>query len=240
MRLVKKLLRSPLAHRFFCRLASSYLRLTAWTTRWETWNIEYPQRFWQEGKPFLGCFWHGRMMLIARQWPDNVPVDVLISRHGDGRFISTVISHLGMGTIEGSTSRGAVTALRGVIRALRSGRIVAITPDGPRGPRMRAAGGLALAAAAAGVAVIPVAAAVNRCLILGSWDRFVLPLPFARGVVVWGEPILLPAEIDHDTIEAGRQRIEDALIRVSAEADRRIGRAPIEPAPPLPATESPP
>ena len=140
MRLVKKMLRSAAVRAFLCRLASTYMRFASWTTRWEIVGEEHPRGHWDSGQPFLGCFWHGRMMLVAPTWPREIPVDVLISRHGDGQLISTVIGHLGMGTIEGSTSRGAVTALRGVIRKLRSGRIVAITPDGPRGPRMRAAG----------------------------------------------------------------------------------------------------
>ncbi|MFN3459443.1 MAG: lysophospholipid acyltransferase family protein [Oceanibaculum sp.] len=237
MRLVKKMLRSAAVRAFLCRLASTYMRFASWTTRWEIVGEEHPRGHWDSGQPFLGCFWHGRMMLVAPTWPREIPVDVLISRHGDGQLISTVIGHLGMGTIEGSTSRGAVTALRGVIRKLRSGRIVAITPDGPRGPRMRAAGGLALAAAAARVPVIPVSAAMSRCRILGSWDRFILPLPFGRGVIVWGAPVLLPTETDHDTIEAGRLAIETALNRLSEEADRRMGHSPIQPAPPAPETK---
>lgn len=88
-----------------------------------------------------------------------------------------------------------------------------------------------MAAAAAKVPVVPVAAAVSRCYVVASWDRFILPLPFARGVVVWGEPILLPPETDQDAIEAGRKHIEEALNRLSAEADRRMGHTPIEPAP---------
>lgn len=240
MRPLKKVLRRTEIKAFLCRVASLYMRFASWTTRWEIVGAEHPRQHWDSGRPFLGCFWHGRMMLVAPTWPREIPVDVLISRHGDGRFISTVIGHLGMGTIEGSTSRGAVTALRGVIRTLRAGRIVAITPDGPRGPRMRAAGGLVLAAAAARVPVIPVSAAMRHCRILGSWDRFILPLPFGRGVIVWGEPILLPADTDQDAIEAGRLAIEGALNRLSEDADRRMGHVPIAPAPPAPDTKTAP
>jgi len=96
---------------------------------------------------------------------------------------------------------------------------------------------MALAAAVARVPVIPVSAAISHCRILGSWDRFILPLPFGRGVIVWGEPILLSADTDHDTIEAGRLAIEAALNRLSEDADRRMGRPPIEPAPPVPVAE---
>ncbi|MFO7481324.1 lysophospholipid acyltransferase family protein [Oceanibaculum nanhaiense] len=231
MRPLKKLLRRPPVHRLLCRLASSYMRFAAWTTRWEVLNDGPLQEYLRQGQPFIVCLWHGRMMIVPHAWPPGHAINVLISRHGDGRFISTVIGHIGMGTIEGSTSQGAVSALRAIIRSLRAGRVVAITPDGPRGPRMRAASGVAMAATVAKVPVLPIAAAVSHCRILGSWDRFILPLPFVRGVVVWGEPILLPTETGQDAIEAGRQRIEEALIRLSAEADRRMGHTPIEPAP---------
>lgn len=238
MKSIKTLLRNARAHTIICRVAASYMGFVGRTTRWESVNGAVPQKFWDERKPFLGCFWHGRMMVVAPAWPYGRPIKVLISRHGDGRLISAIIRNLGMDSVEGSTSRGGASALLTIIRELKQGNTIAITPDGPRGPRMRAAPGVVMAAARAGVPVVPMAANVRRCIVVKSWDRFILPLPFGRGMFLFGDPIDVSDAIDAPSIERARLRVEESLNLLSADVDRRMGHTPIEPAAPV-APEAP-
>ena len=109
---------------------------------------------------------------------------------------------------------------------------VALSPDGPRGPRMRAQPGVATVSAAMGVPVMPFAYSTNRGFVAGSWDSFFVPLPFGRGVKVWGPVIEPPEDRSPEGIEAHRLQIEQALTRITQDADRRMGRAPVEPAAP--------
>jgi lysophospholipid acyltransferase (LPLAT)-like uncharacterized protein len=112
-----------------------------------------------------------------------------------------------------SSSRGGATGLRALLRLLRDGELIMITPDGPRGPRRMAAPGVAQLAAASGVPVLPCAAATSRRIVLRSWDRAMLPLPFGRGVLVFGTPIAVPrggAEAALPTIEAALTAACDA------------------------------
>ena len=112
---------------------------------------------------------------------------------------------------------------RVLLRQVRDGAMVVITPEGPRGPRRRAAPGIAQLAAASGMPVLPTAAASSHHIRLKSWDRMMLPLPFGRGVVCVGPAILVP----RDGAEAALPAIEAALTAIVEAADRAIGIAPL-------------
>jgi lysophospholipid acyltransferase (LPLAT)-like uncharacterized protein len=207
------------------------------TQRWQVVNADVPRRLWAERRPIVGCFWHGRMMLMRYIWTSDLPMAMLISRHRDGRLIARTMERLGISTIAGSSaksgsSKGGASALLVAVKALKSGTSVSITPDGPRGPRMRASPGAVAAARLAGVPLVPASYAVSRRKVLGSWDRFLLPLPFGRGVHVWGEPIQVPADADEATVARIVRHLEDELTRLSDEADRMVGCPTIAPAEP--------
>jgi lysophospholipid acyltransferase (LPLAT)-like uncharacterized protein len=155
---------------------------------------------------------------------------MLISEHQDGQLIARTIAHFGVPTITGSTSRGGAAALRGMAQWLAQRRAVAVTPDGPRGPRMRAAPGIALLAKLSGVPIVPVSYSTSRAITLSSWDRFLLALPFGRGVFMLGEPIHVARNADAAAVERARLTIEMQLNQLTREADRLCGGATIEPA----------
>jgi lysophospholipid acyltransferase (LPLAT)-like uncharacterized protein len=230
VKLGKKVLRSQMAQGFLCLLAAYYVRFVYLTSRWNVVRGDIPKKFWDKDKKFLLCFWHGRLLMMPYCWNMAKPIHMMISMHSDGRFLSDTVSHLGIKTIVGSTSKGGAKALRAMVRAVKEGDYVGLTPDGPRGPRMRAQEGIVTIARLANVPIIPVGYASTSSKILGSWDRFIAALPFGRGVFVWGEPIEVPHTSDKLVLEKTRQNIEDAINAVSAEADRLSGLDPIEPA----------
>jgi len=228
MTLLKRIVRSDPGRRVLGWLGAGYVRLVHATTRWTTVGRETPERLWAEGRPFIGCFWHGRMLMMPYIWTVDRPFAMLISRHADGRLIAATVAHFGIDTIAGSSSKGGGEALRAMVRTLKSGISVGVTPDGPRGPRMRASTGVVQAARLARVPLVPVAAATGRCKELRSWDRFLLALPFSRGAFVYGRAIELAPDAGESEVEAARVALELELNRVSAEADRMVGRAPVE------------
>jgi lysophospholipid acyltransferase (LPLAT)-like uncharacterized protein len=230
VKLGKKVLRSQMAQGFLCLLAAYYVRFVYLTSRWNVVRGDIPKKFWDKDKKFLLCFWHGRLLMMPYCWNMAKPIHMMISMHSDGRFLSDTVSHLGIKTIVGSTSKGGAKALRAMVRAVKEGDYVGLTPDGPRGPRMRAQEGIVTIARLANVPIIPVGYASTSSKILGSWDRFIAALPFGRGVFVWGEPIEVPHTSDKVVLEETRQKVEDAINAVSAEADRLCGLNPIKPA----------
>ncbi|NQU56656.1 MAG: lysophospholipid acyltransferase family protein [Rhodospirillales bacterium] len=230
MRLDKRILRSKVVQSILCLLAASYIRFVYLTSRWSVVGGDIPKQFWDQDKMFILCFWHGRLMMMPYCWDMAKPVHMMISMHRDGRILSDTVAHLGIKTIVGSTSKGGAAALRTMVKTVKAGDYVGLTPDGPRGPRMRAQEGIVTIARLAKVPIIPISYASTRSKIFGSWDNFVAALPFGRGVFVWGEPIEVPHTTDKNVLEEARQKIEDSLNAVSAQADRLCGLAPIEPA----------
>jgi len=231
VRLDKRILRSNAVQSVLCLLAANYIRFVYLTSRWRIVGGDIPKRFWDQDKMFLLCFWHGRLMMMPYCWDMSKPVHMMISMHRDGRLLSDTVAHLGIKTIVGSTSKGGAAALRTMVKTVKAGDYVGLTPDGPRGPRMRAQEGIITIARLAKVPIIPIGYASSRSKVFGSWDRFVAALPFGRGVFVWGEPIEVPHTTDKNELEKARQKVENSLNAVSAEADRLCGLTPIEPAP---------
>jgi len=163
-------------------------------------------------------------------WDLSKTIHMLISEHRDGQLIARTVGHFGIKTAAGSSSRGGAKALRTMVKAIAAGEYVGITPDGPRGPRMRASDGIVHVARLSGVPVVPATYSSSRGRILGSWDQFLVAWPFGRGAIVWGKPITVPRDADEKTIESYRLGIEDELNAITREADELVGRSPVEPA----------
>jgi lysophospholipid acyltransferase (LPLAT)-like uncharacterized protein len=230
MAAARRLVRHPAVSAVLSWVAARYIRLVWLTGRWRIENNEIADRLVAEGRPFIACFWHGRMLMIPNAWKYDARMSILISQHRDGVFISRTLGHLGVGTISGSSSRGGGGALVAMVRALKRGEYMGITPDGPRGPRMRAAPGAAAAARLSGAVLLPVSYSATRRKVLSSWDRFVVPFPFARGIVRIGEPIDVARDADADALEQARRDLETALISLTDALDTDLGVDRIEPA----------
>jgi len=228
---LKRFLQSEAVRRVSCWLASLYIRLVYVTGAWRVIGGEIPERFWRDGKPFILAFWHGRLLMMPYSWDHGKTIHTLISHHKDGQLLARTVSHFGIKSVTGSSSRGGASALRTLVKILKNGEYVGVTPDGPRGPRMRASEGIISIARLSGAPIIPVAFGSTGGRCLSSWDRFLLAWPFGRRVLVWGEPITVARDAAPQDEETARRRVEDALNAVTAEADRQTGRTPVEPAP---------
>lgn len=174
----------------------------------------------QTRSPFIHAFWHEHLLPLTYTHRDRHVV-VLVSLSPDGEYISQILHHLGYGTVRGSSSRGAVRALLRMARVGEEGRALAVTPDGPRGPRHVLQPGLLTIAARSALPIVPLSAGVRRARRLSSWDRFEVPLPFAH-VRVFAEPplevpsALSPAELERTvgpTLQAALDRVEARAVR---------------------------
>ena len=162
------------------------------TWRMRTERREVLDAFRAAGKPVVLAIWHGE--LLPGLWRHRgEPISILVSTHADGEIIARIIESLGFTTVRGSSSRGGARALLEMVGVLRGGRDVAVTPDGPRGPRRVFAPGAVVAAMRAGAPVIAVGARADRAWRLRSWDRLVIPKPFARVTVRYSEAAYVTA-----------------------------------------------
>lgn len=245
--LARRLRASTAALRLGSRLVALYIRLVEATTRWEFDGRERYDAVLDEGTGVILALWHGRLFM-APCWGERRRRTLgMVSNNRDGEFIAGIFRRFGIEAVRGSTYDHAKSRDKGGLRAYiaarreltRDGIVLGITPDGPRGPRMRAQPGVAQLSIDTGCPVQPVSFSVRRGLLLRNWDRFLAPLPFGRGVQIWGEPLRPPRAGDPAAAAAYLAEIEAALTAITQRADRLCGRAPVEPAPAVAAPAAP-
>ena len=228
--IIKKLGRNGLVQRTAAAAIAGSIYTVKVTTRWQAVNARVAENAWEGRAPVIVAFWHNRLAMMPVCWPSREPFHMLISAHPDGQLVTRAVTHFGIHTILGSSTRGGSDALRALVRRLTSGESVGITPDGPRGPRMRVGDGAIALARLAGAPILPASISVSRRKVLDTWDGLIAPLPFGHGAMVWGDPINVPRDADDTTMAGLRGELENALNGVSAHADKLAGHPAMVPA----------
>ncbi len=202
------------------RVGLVVLNLLARTWRIRAYGADSYQSLRRDARPFAFAFWHGTMLpLLWRHRGEGA--SVLISLHKDGEIIARMCEALGFRTIRGSTTRGGGRALLGLVRELEAGYEVAVTPDGPKGPRHKFAPGALMAAQRAQAPIVPIGVHCESAWHLKSWDRFMIPKPFARITVLYGDPAFVAGTTPREAAdEAPRFEALMARLEEAAEATR--------------------
>lgn len=190
--------------RWTVRLGVAFLRALASSWRMTSHNAEGLRAARAADQRVIFALWHGELLpLLWQHRGENIAI--VISEHRDGEIIARIAESLGYATVRGSSSKGGSRALIGLIREIAAGRDGAITPDGPRGPARVFAPGAAVASQRTGAAIVPIRAAASRAWRLKSWDRFLIPKPFARVDVSYGPPTVVHAASPREAAEQGPQ-----------------------------------
>jgi lysophospholipid acyltransferase (LPLAT)-like uncharacterized protein len=190
------------------------------TLRYEIENLE-ALRAARRGSPdgrVIYCCWHGTLLPLLYLARDR-GLRIVVSRHRDGEVAARAAERLGCRTVRGSTGRGGVAALLGAMRGEEPCDL-ALTPDGPRGPRGHFQAGAVFLAARTGLPLVLVGCDADRAWRFASWDRFLLPAPFARVRLVLAEPLFVPDHAGDEARESLRVRAEEALARAADAAAR--------------------
>lgn len=166
----------------------------------------------------IAAMWHGRL-LLPLYCHRNEKIIPMVSQHRDGEMIAQTAERLGYEPVRGSSTRGGYEAYQGMLAALHQGKICAIMPDGPKGPRHRLKFGLVLLAKQANAIIVPVSFAASKKFKINSWDQFVLWKPLARSVLMYGKPILIPKKMTKKQLAGYRQLIEARMIELEAKCD---------------------
>lgn len=187
-----------------------WLRLVGRTIRWEVVGWHHYEDIRRAGKNIIYCFWHTCILLATWFWRHRGIV-VMSSRSFDGECTGRLIHRLGYGRARGSSGRGGVQALRQLAACLRSRMDVAFTIDGPRGPRFVAKPGAVRLARMTGQAILPFHISAERYWEAKSWDRFQIPCPFTRAVVLLGKPIYIAPTAGDDELAERQAELQATL-----------------------------
>lgn len=220
---------------------AKYMQFCAASRKWERRGQEHRDVCTQTGEGFIAAFWHSRITLSFMAWDRTAPQipTMLISRSREGDFIARFARNLSIATVRGSSrnsrktkQKGGMTAFRDMVRAIENGACMGLTIDGPRGPRQRASMGVIQLARTTGKPIMVFSLSISNKKVFNSWDRFFLPFPFGKGIIIWKEPLHVPPDADDARMEALRNELETRLNDATREADEAMGGPVIEPAEP--------
>ncbi|MCX8072187.1 MAG: lysophospholipid acyltransferase family protein [Candidatus Binatia bacterium] len=177
---------------------------------------------WRRERVIL-AFWHNRVLLMPLA-AQGQPICILTSFSRDGELAARALARWGIATVRGSASRGGTAGFLQLVRAYRRGFHLAVVPDGPRGPRYQVKLGVIHLARATGAAIFPVTYSASRFLQLHSWDRLLVPLPFADVRYYVGTPLQVTPDLSGDALERVRRELEQQLCSLTERADRETAR----------------
>ncbi len=224
MKFYKNILKNQFIIHSFAFIAYCYIKFVYMTSSWKKINFSYPEKYWQKGKPFICVLWHNRLMMAAFGWDKRQNLKMLISPHSDGAIISRTIAYRGIDTISGSSNKNAIFAFKAMLSQLKKGINVGITPDGPRGPRLKITNGVIKLAQLSGCDIIPLTYAINNRKIARSWDKFIIPMPFSRGVLMWGKPVSVAKKLSPEELANTKQQLQKEMLALTDKADQLLNQ----------------
>jgi hypothetical protein len=208
---------------FLPLLAGAVLRLIHRTCRFEIVEEEFYRNVKETEKPCIAAFWHFCYPSLLYFFRDQGYLTI-ISRSRDGELAARVVKRFGFFSFRGSPGKGGSTALKGIISAFRDGPGGGFVADGSQGPAQVAQKGLLLLAMYSGRPIVPVSVAASRCWRFRTWDRTLLPKPFAKVTVVFGPLIRMERRATQFQIEESRLQLERTLNEISRLAEEAAGK----------------
>ena len=194
------------------------IKLLGMTWRFTIMGREEAESVREGGTAIIYALWHGRMMPLAYRYRNRFAY-ALVSQHRDGELASRIAEKLGFRTIRGSSTRGGRKGSQELLRQITSGFDAVIMPDGPRGPARRVQSGVLRLAQLSGCPIVPVTVGASKRITLKSWDGFIIPKLFSKCIVMYGDPIRIPADVSSELLEEKRSELEENLNKITQEAD---------------------
>ncbi len=174
--------------------------------------------YYKTGKRVIFTFWHDSQLFFVYYYR-NKNIYVLVSESKDGEYIARTIKKLGFDTIRGSSTRGGIKALLKLVNQISKGFDAGITPDGPKGPRHVLKEGVLLSSQKSRTPIIPICFSSSKKKFFNSWDKFLLPIPFSKGILIYGKPFIIPENCTPEEFNNYKIEVEKELNRIWNEAD---------------------
>lgn len=196
-----------------------YINLVGKTLRYFVQGEEIVCQLKKEGQPVILATWHGGLippMYLLR----FRGIHVLSSTHRDSEYLAWILQKFGWCLVKGSSGKGGSRALIEMIRKLKEGHDIAMTPDGPTGPARKLKPGVIYLAQKSGIPIIPVGVAAYPKKNLKSWDNFLLPNFFAKAVIIFGEPFPIGKELTEELVAEKTAQLEIILNQLQDQAEQ--------------------
>ena len=210
MTIKKKIIKNYFVQQCLALICVFYIKMVGLTSNIIIKNIEIPQYYWKNNKPFILAFWHNQLMMISYCWNTNTNINILASSHSDGRFGAIVGNYFKLNNIPTSSTDKTIS-LRPIFTLLKNSNYIGITPDGPRGPNQKVSDGIIKISKVTQVPIIPIGFASSKFKTLNSWDSFLITKPFSKCTFVWGKTIKIPKSCNNTELEEYKNKLEIEL-----------------------------
>ena len=215
MRIIKRFSKTDFGQRFIGFLFYFITSLICKSIRWKYLVENEKSNILKNDQEYIFCCWHNRLFLGPHLLPRNRIINALQSSHSDGMITSLAFEYLCMKVILGSSKKGGMQAFRNMVKCRQLGESVAITPDGPKGPKETVKEGIIKLAQITQKPIIPLVWSTNKYKAFNSWDNFVVPFPFSKGVYSFGNPIYVKKKINDEESEKARKNLENEIKRLT-------------------------
>jgi lysophospholipid acyltransferase (LPLAT)-like uncharacterized protein len=215
---LKKITKSVFFRKILGLLIYLYIVFCYKTSKWSIVDLSNTKHDF----PAIYAFWHGRLAMMPYLGRKNRKMNVLISTHSDGEIIKNAMSYFNFSTIGGSSKKNSFSALKQIIKKLQNNENISITPDGPRGPSRQINSNVIDIARITKTPIIPMIFSISRNIILNSWDNFMVPLPFSKGILIYGDAIEVPEDADLAEKERLKEKLALGLDKITIMADSII------------------
>ncbi len=230
MKLHKRIFEKPWAQTAISVVIAGYMRFVRLTSKWEFRGLDHIDGLIENNTPILVGFWHGRLIPSLFGWPYASTLHILSTPHRDGQIAAKAYNRFGIETIWGSTKKGGTEAVRAIIKVLKSGGVVGITPDGPKGPRQRMQRSSIDIARMTGAQLVPFSVSGTRMKWRNSWDVMAIPKPFSHYIMQFGEPMGIPRKASEEEYEELRLEFEKRMNVLQKQVDEACNQTSPEPA----------
>ena len=215
MRILKRFSKTKYGQKSIGFLFYLITKISFLSIRWKYFNEDQKSNIFNVDNQYIFCCWHNRLFLGPHLLPRNRIINALQSSHSDGMITSIAFKYLEMNVILGSSKKGGMQAFRKMIKCIQNGESIAITPDGPKGPKETVKEGIIKLAQITGAPIVPLVWATKKFKLINSWDHFVIPFPFSKGVYTFGEPIYVDKKINKKKFEILRLEVENEIKRLT-------------------------
>ncbi len=173
------------------------------------------------GQKVIYAFWHGRQFILVR-YMSNKNISIMSSTSRDGILQANILKKFKYEIISGSSAKSPVRALIGSVQKMREGYDVGFAVDGPRGPLHRVKPGAIFLAKKMQAPIIPISFSANPSIILKSWDKYLLPKPFAKSAIIFGEPFYPSSNLNSNSVDSECKNLENILNRLTRKANKIV------------------
>ena len=215
MRILKRFSKTKYGQKSIGFLFYLITKFICFSIRWKCYDEDQKSNIFNKKNQYIFCCWHNRLFLGPHLLPRNRIINALQSSHSDGMITSIAFKYLGMNVILGSSMKGGMQAFRKMVKCIQNGESIAITPDGPKGPKETVKEGVIKLAQITGIPIVPLVWSTKKFKIIDSWDNFVIPFPFSKGIYTFGKPIYVDKKISENNFEILRLEVESEIKRLT-------------------------